>query len=172
MPLQIPKLSFQTCKIAEGTKGVEQTLRIMARVVNETLLTKPDIRATALTIIKPVKDKDYRGEITAVYNWVKNNIRYTQDPWDKEMLQWPDYTLKLGQGDCDDHSILMASLLMSVGHECRFAVVQVARDSGNYDHVYAECKVNGDWVPVDTTNKSSGAMGWETPHIKKAVMEL
>lgn len=174
MPLQIPHLSYSNHTIQEGDKGVEQTLQAMAKLVNNALLHEPDIRALALTIVKSVRDKDYMGEITAVYDWVKKNIRYVQDPYDKEMLQEPIRTLQLAQADCDDFASLLASLLMSIGHQCRFVVIKAQKDSETYDHVFVECNPNGNgkWVPLDATNKQNGCPGWEAPSYKKAVMEL
>ncbi len=51
-----------------------------------------------------------------LHRFVRDNIRYIKDIRDVETVAYPDITLQQGQGDCDDKSVLLASLLESIGH--------------------------------------------------------
>ncbi len=56
-----------------------------------------------------------------LFNEVVKNLIYTSDPRaSAEYVQFPDETLKLKGGDCDDLSVLFGSLLESVGVETAF----------------------------------------------------
>lgn len=52
-------------------------------------------------------------------------------------------------GDCDDKAILMAALLLSIGHAPRF--VAGAFDSVKYSHVWLQDKIKGRWLDMETT---------------------
>lgn len=121
----------------------------------------------AFEIVGDVPDKDYGGEAQAIYEWVRDNVRYTRDSAGLERVQPPVTTAKGGHGDCDDHSSLVAALLASIGHETRFTVVQAQEGSSGYDHVFAEVKIGDKWIAMDTTNKKNGYFGWRPPTIYK-----
>jgi hypothetical protein len=55
---------------------------------------------------------DHRADMIAAYVGDKIAYRYggKYDPW-----QFPDETLKLGEGDCEDRALLIASLLLASG---------------------------------------------------------
>lgn len=62
-------------------------------------------------------DNDYELA-TACLNWVQVNIEYAHDDeiyGCREFWATPTETLYLGAGDCEDTSVLLASLLLSVG---------------------------------------------------------
>jgi len=108
----------------------------------------------------------------AIYNWTNTHIAYTWDPVDIEWLQSPDITLKKGYGDCDDHSILAASLLESLGIPTRFIIVKVnPRYPTKYTHIYVEYQSKGKWKPYDTTLHSQAGLGVPPNRIfgKKAI---
>jgi len=71
--------------------------------------------------------KDVRAQkiqtITCIQNWVRDNIIYVPDPRDTELLQTPPQTLSIGTGDCDDKSILVATLLETLGFTTRYVAV-------------------------------------------------
>jgi len=77
---------------------------------------------------------EYWIDVKAMYDWVVNNIKYRYDgpypilPLDpsspmtllEEMWQFPNQTLALGKGDCDDMAILLASMIYSYGSQKYF----------------------------------------------------
>jgi len=147
---------------ANNRTATLQTLKLMWGLTNEGRLHN-DIRHLALQIVADLPSKAYKLETEAIYNWVANNIRYTLDIDGIETLQTPDWTLKLRQGDCDDHAILVASLLRAIGHKVKFvAIKDKTSGSKNYCHVYAITKIGPHWVSVDTTEAEHG-MGYIDP---------
>lgn len=134
--------------IPDGPAGTRETLKRMRDAVLQ-YKTAPAVRAQAVAIAQPVRSKDWAGEARAVQRWVQTNIRYVRDVRGVETLQAPDYTLQVRAGDCDDHSMLVAALLESIGHPTQ--LVAGGRLPGRYVHVWAETLVGRKWVPVETT---------------------
>jgi hypothetical protein len=122
------------------------------------------VNQTALRIIRAagVRQKDYAGEITALFRWVRDRIRYVKDPVAVELVHNARETIKRGGGDCDDKAVALATLLQSVGHNTRFKVV--ATRPGDFHHVLIEVSHGGRWVPLDPTVERA-APGWESPRI-------
>lgn len=74
-----------------------------------------------------------------------------------ETLLYPDYMLNglemSGKlvGDCDDITTLHATLLTALGFPVRFVAIRSVRDDANYDHVYLETNLDGEWIMFDVT---------------------
>lgn len=143
-------------RIPEGAAGIAATLDAMVRLAKQ-WKTNPAIRATAERIVNSVSGKDYRGEIEAVQNWVRDNIRYTMDVRDVETLKTPYLTLTSYHGDCDDQSLLAATLLESIGYKTRFVAVGFG-GADSYSHVFSEVLLGTKWVALETTEPV--ALGW------------
>lgn len=122
----------------------------------------PGIRYLSAGLVHDVAAKDFVGEINAVFQYVQQNIRYLQDINNVETIQTPEATLTLGQGDCDDFSTLLASMLESIGHPCRFTAVGF-EVPGEYDHVFIQTLIGTRWVALDATEPEP--MGWTPPGI-------
>jgi transglutaminase-like putative cysteine protease len=119
------------------------------------------IRQQAIEIIRNVPPKK-RGEIAhAVWAWVKANIAYIRDTNGMEQIHYPEQVLKQRAGDCDDHSLLLASLLESVGIRTRFKAVGFR--PGSISHVYTQAHIGPHWISLETTEPVS--MGWQPPGI-------
>jgi len=52
------------------------------------------------------------------YEWVRNNIRYRPE-LRTDVWQPPGLTLELGDGDCEDQAVLLASILEAMGTRAR-----------------------------------------------------
>lgn len=127
----------------------------------------PDIYRLSRYIVATVPPKRWAGEAIAIRNFVRRNIRFTRDIRDVETLTNPVRLLEIRQGDCDDHAMLVASLLESIGHPTRFTAIGVS-PFGGFSHVYAETKIGEKWYPVETTeNYSFGRM---IPHARRLVV--
>lgn len=122
----------------------------------------PGIRYLTCGLVQGVAPKDFRGEVEAVFQYVQNDIRYVQDINEVETIQTPERTLLSECGDCDDKATLLASMLESIGHPCRFAAVGF-ECFGEYDHVLLQTKIGERWVALDPTEPDP--MGWEPPGI-------
>jgi len=153
-----PDFSTQLYGIPSGVRGIQATLDAMSTIVRSYKLN-PDIRRTAIDVIRAWPEKDYPAEAQALQTFVRDTVRYTQDIDGVETLQTPDVTLHYHAGDCDDKSILLASLLASVGHRTRFVALGFER--AVYCHVLVECNIGGVWLPLETTERVEA--GWTPP---------
>jgi transglutaminase-like putative cysteine protease len=117
----------------------------------------PEVRGTALTLIAGLRPKDWRGEVKAIFEYVRDQIRYVRDIRGLETLQTPPVTMDLSAGDCDDKSILLAALLESIGHPTRYVAVGYTVP-GSYSHVYVETRLGTGWLPLDATVQQP--LGW------------
>lgn len=97
---------------------------------------------------------DYRVRVIA--DFVAEKIAYpggsvqtpASDPW-----QFPDETLVIGTGDCEDRALLIASLLLAAGvssFHFRVALGQMTVGEAKKDHVWVMYKTEtGQWTVVD-----------------------
>ncbi len=106
------------------------------------------VRQLATEITRYVADKDYKSEALAIYRWVKKNIRYRKDPYNVEMVQGPEVTLQTMAADCDDLSILIGALLLSLGHRVRFTTVGF-NAKWPHSHVLPEVQIGQRWLILD-----------------------
>lgn len=141
-------IAGRVVRLPRGTAGVRRTLELIRAAVHAAMYTDA-IRALALQIVAPVAEKNALGEVQAVQTWVRDSIRYVLDAVGSETLQAPAVTLATRQGDCDDQTALVASLLSAIGHTTR--IVAVGMQPGRYAHVFCEARVAGKWMAVETT---------------------
>lgn len=154
-------------ELPPGEPGTSATLQLMRRVVNQ-YKRDPAVRETALSLIAGLRPKDWRGEIKALFEFVRDHIRYTRDIRGLETLQIPTVTLDNSAGDCDDKSTLLAALLESIGHPTRFVAVGYSKP-GAYSHVYVETKLGASWLPLDATVQRP--LGWcPRPSVSRLVV--
>ena len=117
-------------------------------------------KAIDILLLRAVPAKNYVGEVEALFEWVQQNVRYTKDPFQLELLHSPRRLLELRAGDCDDMSILLGALLESVGHPVRIVLTGSNPQRPRlFTHVYVEAYCHGRWIPLDATMPYP--MGWE-----------
>jgi len=153
-------LSASLHGIPDGREGTIATLKIMrdvARKGKESL----SVRTLATQLAATVPPKDWVGEVKAVHKFVRDKIRYVKDIRGIETIQIPEVTLQLKSGDCDDKSILVASLLETIGHPVRFVAIGFKPD--DFVHVYPETRIGTKWVSVETTEPVE--IGWTPKNI-------
>lgn len=150
MQLAMPRPPQATLgRLPPGDRGTRVTLDLMAQLVRQYKKHYP-IRQLALNLVAPVIPKDWMAEIERLHRYVRDRIRYVRDVTGVETLATPVRTLQIGQGDCDDKSTLLATLLESIGHPTRFVAVAV-RPRTQFSHVYVETKARQGWIPLETT---------------------
>ena len=111
------------------------------------------IRSLAQSLVSEVPHhKNWTGQIKALHQWVRDNVQYIRDVRGVETLATPLKTLETMQGDCDDQSVLLASLLESIGHPTRFVAMKQTT-FGPFVHVFTETKIGNKWYPLETTEK-------------------
>jgi transglutaminase-like putative cysteine protease len=143
-----------------GKFGIIQTLKTM-RDLARRYKSHPAIRKTATMALAHVVSKSWRAEAEAIFEWVRANIRYTLDIDGVETLYYPDRLLESRHGDCDDMSLLLATMLLSVGHPSRF--VAVGLKLHQLSHVYVETLVGEMWIAADPTEPYP--FGWSPPDV-------
>jgi Transglutaminase-like superfamily len=155
-------VQFQT--LSGGFQGTDQTVALMQQYsMGQWGSRSPKIRALALNIVTTagVQEKDYIGEMVAIHEYVRDQIRYTRDVNGQETLLPPEELAFNSQaGDCDDKSMLEAALLGSIGIPSRFVTIGITPD--RMSHVYLQAKPQDQWVPLDPIMKNKPA-GWEVP---------
>ncbi len=75
---------------------------------------------------------DIATKIFGIYDYVSRKVSYISDPLGEEYVAWPNETLGIGGGDCEDYAILLASMYKSVG--LKPTLVQV--HNREYGHVF------------------------------------
>lgn len=162
MILDAPRVpyAFAEIELLPGRDGIIQTLKIMRTLVRQ---YKRDghLRAVAQSIVESVPLKSWTSEAQAVLNFVRSTVRYTLDTNGVELIQTPDRLLDTRFGDCDDMSLLLATLLESIGHPTRF--VAVGLSPGELTHVYVQTRIGDRWIGADPTEPYP--LGWEPPNV-------
>ena len=131
-----------------GIRFTESTVRTVARLAAEHRGTWPIRKmATSAVQLARVPDKDTRGELEAIYDFVTRRVRYTKDPTRLEWVQSPTRTLSEGVGDCDDIACCIGALAGSIGIPVRYAIGGPA--PGQFSHIWAEGRERNTWIPVD-----------------------
>lgn len=113
------------------------------------------IRAQAAELVQDIPEGDWQGEIQAIIDFIKDEVRYTRDPYMIESVSDAKDTLELGYGDCDDYTVLAGSMLEAIGHPVRLKVV----GRNQLSHIFPEAFVKGKgWQPVDCARPRDKAM--------------
>lgn len=102
----------------------------------------PTVRQLALAILRHhnTDSQNYVDEALAIGRYVKEKVKYVRDIEGIEQLHDPLTMIEQLQrgvacGDCDDMSLLIATLLLSVGHQPYFRIVKY-KNGGSYQHIY------------------------------------
>jgi len=152
----------ETKNIPWGNAGVRVSVDSLLSIIR-TWRINPDLVLFAKELVQNVPSKDYYGEVWTIQDWIKRNIRFTRDPVGGELLQDPEVTLKIANGDCDDHVILLNSLVNAIGIPTRVVLIASTSAAPNqYNHIFTEAWLprpdNGQyaWIPVETTPVRQG----------------
>ncbi|SMO92980.1 Transglutaminase-like superfamily protein [Fodinibius sediminis] len=154
--------------------GIEGVLELASQLVTK-YTGRENIRELALKITRRVPRNINTGlpdlrnidQIAgAIYKWITSNINYVRDPWNIERIQSPDVTIRQKAGDCDDHAILSAALLQSLGIQTGFRIV--SRTGRTYDHIYTVFRSPEGWKSFDTTVAKYPGFTFDERLIKKS----
>ena len=109
-------------------------------------------------------EKDTAREIKALFDAIRQNVRYTSDIRGIDSYQHPAKTLMLRNADCDDFSTLACALAASIGIPCRFKVIKT-KGSDDWNHIFAQMGLPRlaptRWVAFDAS--VAKPCGWEAP---------
>lgn len=148
--------SQELIPLSGGARGTRETLKIMSQLVREASCD-PSIRTLAVALTRHIENQDFRSEIEACFSYVKSSIRYVMDTVGVERVENPVTLLQTRAGDCDDMCTLLAALLESIGHPCRFCAVGY-NEPGQFEHVYLETRLGNRWIGLDPTQDNP--IGW------------
>lgn len=155
-PKRLPPPPPQTLMaLPDGPAGIKETLRIMGRLVKQGKVN-PFVRQKATSLTQHLKQKDRLGELNALFQFVRDRIRYVRDINGVETLHEPQQVLLQRHGDCDDKAVLLASLAESIGIPTKFEAL--AFKPGVFSHVIVRARPYGKWVPLETTHPVK--LGW------------
>ena len=150
-------------RVPRGRRGALESARLIGRLIADGAKDFC-VRQKAIEIFRRcgVRPKDHWGEIRALFECVRNNIRYTRDIFEVETLHTARRMLDLRAGDCDDMTILLGAMLKSTGHPVRLCLAGFQRGFPHlYSHIYPEVRLGRHWVPIDATVRHS--IGWAPP---------
>ena len=156
-------------------------IKLIASIVRK-YVTNPCVRKKAEDIVREYNcGKDQKCQIRAVFDYVKKNVSYLEDIYMIDTYKDPCTTLKTGFGDCDDFTILLDSLLASIGFPVGARIIKQNK-AFPFHHIYAiviypkdtlvevvngKVKlVGGKAIPLDPTVKGFRA-GDELPYVEK-----
>jgi Transglutaminase-like superfamily len=137
----------------DGDPGVTQTIRQMRRLIQ---LGKkdPTVHELAARILRRANAPayDWQAEARAIFEAVQRNLRFTRDVNGHETLHAAPDIIRLGIADCDDFTILICSLMETIGADTRIVTIATHPD-GEFCHVYPEAEINGRWVAMDAARQ-------------------
>jgi hypothetical protein len=171
----LPKL-FQI-DVGESIVANEKTIDFMKKVAR-IRSGHPLVRQFAIHIVHSagIKSNDFIGEARAIGEYVQHHVRYVRDPNGIEYLQDPVNMILdlknpqgMPHGDCDDMALLIATLLLAIGHDVSFKAIRY-NDDLNYHHIYVvaydgskDFGSGSGKIVLDAIFKDK-AIGYEVPH--------
>jgi hypothetical protein len=63
-------------------------------------------------------------QVAETYEWVRAHIEYREEPFGQDYWQTANETLTWGTGDCEDHAILVASIIGELGGQARVNIIE------------------------------------------------
>lgn len=135
----------------------------------------PKIRKLALNILNyyNTPSHHYADESLAIGTYVQEKVRYVQDAAGIEQVHDPLTMVDqiehgIARADCDDMALLIATLLLTIGHRPKFRAVRYKNRFGAYSHIYVVDYVkngaNGPYRLVLDAIVKNQPMGFEVPH--------
>lgn len=111
-----------------------------------------------------IPERDYWGEVKAIFNWMRANVRYIRDTSTIDTFATAMRTIEAHGGDCDDYTIALGALLMSIGYSVRMKTIQT-KDADDWNHIYLQVGLPPGKATKWRTLDASVAQpaGWEAP---------
>lgn len=155
----VPIYSATLTATPGGAAGNFHTLALMRRMIDAGAVD-PRVMSAAHSIIWLQPERDELAEACALYEYVRDCVRYVRDVAGVETLCDPAMTLQRQVGDCDDQTVLMCALLESCGYPTR--LIMAGYHGSDFEHVYAQVFTGGDWITADPIERVQ-CFGWEAP---------
>ncbi|MDP7141489.1 MAG: transglutaminase-like domain-containing protein [Candidatus Woesearchaeota archaeon] len=173
-PKYVPKIS----EVLLDQSNINLTNPIKLTNINQLgLLVNPKDPVIKRTSDKTVSLSCTEGKICqakAIYYFVRDNIQYVSDPLGSEYLEDPKEVLYTGAADCESGSILLSSMLESIGIDTQLVLIT--------GHAYLRAKIPDalgkykidDWVYLDWTCKTCefGEIPWKNIRKQASYLEV
>lgn len=105
-----------------------------------------------------VQSYDSIGEVRRIFEWVRDNVSYRNHVKNRDSYQSAERTLELRTGDCDQMSVLLASMLATVGYDVAYRII-AAKEDMPFHHIYVLVgmpKHNpSKWIALDATENTN-----------------
>ena len=152
-----------------GDEGVVKTLSFMIEFALE---ARGDAKIQQLS--KELRGADDIDTITRMFRYVVRTFPYVRDPNDSEFLTHPKHLIRKRSPytylDCDDLSMLLASLLLAGGFRVGYRVIAWRRPE--YTHVFPVVFVNNQWRPLDPVMKEAGLFNQRPVKYRQSDVEI
>ncbi len=124
--------------------------------------------ALGRTPTKAANGYDQSAMAVRIFEWVKTRIRYTKDPAGRELFQQLPALMRLGTGDCDDFTALLAALFTAAGIKVKARIIRVKKGQP-WAHIYPVAELAGKWRAFDgalppSLDQRVGRPGFEYPN--------
>lgn len=141
--------------------GLPDAHQIIANLndLGEKFARMPVVREFTVRVLgDSIGNNNLELQVTRVFQFVKDHVNYVRDP------VWTEYVISpirlitiinngmIPAGDCDDHVLLLNSMLGSIGFPTRSVGVKLMTGD-RYDHVISQVKVRGTWKDLDPCAK-------------------
>lgn len=149
-----------TKALRPGKEGNLQTLAEMLPMIRRDAEDE-EIRKRALRLIADCPN-EFECQVGKLFEYARS-IHFVRDPIDAERIADAATTIDQQAGDCGDKTILLASMLGSIGYVSRLVAVNFYDDlaTHGFDHLLLEVqRDDGAWVPLDATPEAAPP-GWE-----------
>lgn len=154
------RIRWQVEGLPRGEQGAHATLQHIKRAARQDA-GHPEIRLLAQELTRDLVPYDVESEVRVLHAFVRDDIRYVGDVYGVETVQSPRLTLRVGSGDCDDKTALLAALLLSIGHPVRYVLARTnPLEPRTYSHVFVETPLRGRWTPLETIVPGR-PVGWQ-----------
>lgn len=164
-------------QVGNGIRGNMDTVRLMSEIAR-IRSRHPLVRELALKILQiaNIPSQNYYDEARAIGEYVRKKVRYVRDIRGVETLIDPVTMIDQlqrgeAQGDCDDMSLLIASMLLSIGHSPFFRIVKYNKAAHGFSHIYVVDydRNHGERekrrISLDAIMKRN-PIGYEVPHVE------
>lgn len=145
---------FEVETLPKGDAGVDRTVQRMMDLAKSASMD-PRFIGFAQSISLGGGRKDSLDVLDSVLKFVRGHWTFRRDPVHMELVKTPDRLLTefktrgIMVGDCDDASVLVASLATALGYPARFVVLQRNSRGKFFDHIYVQALVGKDWIGLD-----------------------
>jgi transglutaminase-like putative cysteine protease len=135
----------------------EQILKFIETSTRAYALT-PYVREFAIRLVAGLRDNDQIGQANRLIDFVRKNLTYVRDPVGAEYIVSPVRLLQEFErtgymaGDCDDHVLLLNSLLGAVGIPTKAIGVKFG-PTNRFNHVVSGIQLRGQLYLVDPCSK-------------------